>query len=33
MPQKTMAYLKMCCTIYPMVLSVNYLIKCNDTLE
>ena len=25
-PYKTMTYLKMCCSSYPMVLSVNYLI-------
>ena len=33
MPYKIMTYLKMYCTSYPMVLSVNYFSNFNDTLE
>jgi len=33
MPYKTMTYLKMYCSSYPMVLSVNYFSTFNETLE
>jgi len=33
MPHKIMTYLKMYCTSYPMVLSVNYFSNFDDTLE
>ena len=33
MPHKTMTYLKMYCSSYPMVLSVNYFSNFNEILE
>ena len=33
MPHKTMTYLRMYCSSYPMVLSVNYFSNFNETLE
>ena len=33
MPHKIMTYLKMYCTSYPMVLSVNHFSNFDDTLE